>query len=48
MRNGILIEEGSIEQLHTKYNTNMLEECFLRACCNQGTNNVIILPFIKL
>lgn len=40
MRNGILVEEGSPQEILTKYRTNSLENCFLIACCNQETNKV--------
>lgn len=46
MRNGILVEEGSPQQILTKYSTDSLENCFLKSCCNQDTNKVYI-RFIK-
>lgn len=45
MRNGMLVEENSPQQILTKYNTNSLEECFLTACCNQETNKVFYILF---
>lgn len=43
MRNGELVEEGTPQQILTKYNKETLEECFLTACFNQDTNNVHML-----
>lgn len=47
MRKGILVEEGSPQYILTKYNTNSLEESFLRACCEQETNQVNEYYYIK-
>lgn len=48
MRNGLIVEEESPQQMLTKYETQSLEECFLKACCNQQTNEVYIMSFIIL
>lgn len=45
MRNGILLEEGSPEDILLKYNSESLESAFLTICCNeleQEDNNVSI------
>lgn len=48
MRQGKLVDEGSPQEIRTKYNNNSLEECFLAACCNQERNNVSYISIIKL
>lgn len=40
MRNGVLIEEASPEELLVKQNTNSLEEAFLSLSSNQQFNEV--------
>ncbi|VVC25930.1 Hypothetical protein CINCED_3A000710 [Cinara cedri] len=40
IRNGILVEEGSPQNIITKYRRNTLEEAFLSLCCSQETNEI--------
>lgn len=42
MRKGVLVEEGSPQNILAKYDTNSLEESFVIACCGQETNEVPI------
>jgi len=45
MRHGILVEEGSPQDILTKYGTDSLEESFLILCCAQETNEVLELVY---
>jgi hypothetical protein len=40
MRNGVIIEEKSPQDILTKCNTDSLESAFLELCCNQDKNEV--------
>lgn len=47
MRNGVLIEEASPQDLLAKENTNSLEEAFLSLSRNQNIKKVLnILPIL--
>lgn len=43
MRNGLLVEEGSPQEILTKYSTATLEAAFLTLCCNQNMIEVLRL-----
>lgn len=45
MREGILVEEGSPQDILRKYDTHLLEDCFLQACYNQNIHEVYIYDF---
>lgn len=46
MRNGLLIEEGSLQEILTKYSTVTLEAAFLTSCCNQKIIEVLRLDIL--
>lgn len=42
MRNGVLVEEGSPQDILIKYNKDSLESAFLTLCYNQDTEKVMV------
>lgn len=45
MRNGKLIEEGSPQEILSKYNVNTLETAFLTLCHSREINQVLYLTY---